>query len=87
MKSWLQNNDIEIYSAHNEGKSVVVERFIGTLNNKIYKYMTSASKNVYSDTFDDIVDKYNNKFHRTVKMKPTYIKSSMYIDFEVESHY
>ena len=47
MKSFLQNNDIEMYSTHNEGKSVIAERFIRTLENKIYKYMTSTSKNVY----------------------------------------
>ena len=46
-KKWLQDNDIEIYSTHNEGKSVIAERFIRTLKNKIYKYMTSISKNVY----------------------------------------
>ena len=44
MKSWLQYNDIKMYSTHNEGKSVVDERFIRTLNNQIYKYMTSVSK-------------------------------------------
>ena len=46
MKSSLQNDDIEMYSTNNEGKSVVAERFIKTLKNKIYKYMTSVSKNV-----------------------------------------
>ena len=49
MKLWWQYSDIEIYSIHNEGKSVVAERFIKTLKNKIYKYMTSISKNVYID--------------------------------------
>ena len=44
-KKWLKNNDIEMYSIHNEGKSVVAERFIRTLKTKIYKYMTSISKN------------------------------------------
>ena len=42
MKLFLQNNDIEMYSTHNEGKSVVAERFIRTLKNKIYKYMISV---------------------------------------------
>ena len=56
MKSWLQDNDIQIYSTHNEGKSVVAERFIRILKNKIYKYMTSISKNVYIDKLDDIVN-------------------------------
>ena len=48
MKSWLGKNDMEMYSTNNDGKFVVAERFIRTLNNKIYKYMTSISKNVYS---------------------------------------
>ena len=56
MKSWLEKNNIEMYSAHNEGKSVVAERFIRTLKNKIYKYTTSFSKNVYINKLDDIVN-------------------------------
>ena len=55
MKSWLEKNDIEIYSTHNEGKSVFAERFIRTIKKKIYKHMTSISKNVYIDKLDDIV--------------------------------
>ena len=55
-KKWLKDNDIEMYSIHNEGKSVVAERFIKTLKTKIYKYMTSVSKNVYIDKLNDIVD-------------------------------
>ena len=50
MKSWFEKNVIEMYSAHNEGKSVVAERFIRTIKNKIYKYMTSKSKNEYIET-------------------------------------
>ena len=84
MKSWLEKNDIEMYSAHNEGKSVVAERFIRTLKNKIYKYMNSISKNVYIDKLDDIVHKYNSKKHRTVKMKPTDVKDNTYVDFGKE---
>ena len=53
-KKWLKDNDIEMYSLHNEGKSVVAERFIGTLKNKIHKYMTLILKNVYIDKLDDI---------------------------------
>ena len=60
MKSWLDKDDIEMYSTHNKGKSVFAERFIRTLKNKIHKYMTSISKNVYIDKLDDIVNKYNN---------------------------
>ena len=57
MKSLLQNNDVEMYSAHNEGKSVIAERFIKTLKNKIYKYMASTSKSLYIDKLDDMVKK------------------------------
>ena len=69
-----------MYSTHNEGKSVVAERFIRTLKSKIYKYMTSISKNVYIDTLDDIVDKYNNAYHITIKMKPADDKDNTYIN-------
>ena len=83
-KKWLKNNDIEIYLIHNEGKSVVAERFIRTLKNKIYKYMTAISKNVYIDKLYDIVDEYNNTYHRTIKTKPVDVKDNTYIDFEKE---
>ena len=59
-----------MYSTFNEGKSVVAERFIKTLKNKIYKHMTAISKNVYVDVLDDIINKYNNTVHKTIKMKP-----------------
>ena len=62
-KKWLKDNSLEMYSTPNEGKSVVAERFIRTIKNKIYKYMTSISKNVYIDKLDDIVHKYNNTKH------------------------
>ena len=61
-KKWLQDNDIGMYSTNNEGKSVIAERFIRTLKNKIYKYMTAISKNVYIDKLDDIVRKFNNTY-------------------------
>ena len=51
-KKWLEDNDIEMYSIHNEGKSVVAERFIKLLKTKIFKYMSFVSKNVYIDKFD-----------------------------------
>ena len=69
MKSVLQNDDIEMYSTNNEGKSVTAERFIRTLKNKIYKYMALISKNVYIDKLDDIVNKYNITYHSAIKMK------------------
>ena len=84
-KKWLKDNDIEIYSIHNEGKSVVAERFIRTLKNKIYKCMTSISKNVYIDKLDDIADEYNNTCHRTIKMKPVDVKDNTDIDL-IELH-
>ena len=73
-----------MYSIHNEGKSVVAERFIRILKNKIYKYMTAISKNVYINKLDDIVNEYNNTYHRTIKMKPVDVKDNTYIDFEKE---
>ena len=75
-----------MYSAHNEGKSVVAERFIRTLKNKIYKQMTSISKNVYIDKVDHIVNKYNNTYRRTIKMKYVDVKPSIYIDFNKENN-
>ena len=65
-KKWLKDNNIEMDSTYNEGKSVVAERFIRTLKNKIYKHMTAISKNVYFDVLDDIFDKYNNTYHKTI---------------------
>ena len=64
MKSWLQDNGIEIYSTHNKGKYVVAERFTGTLKNKIYKYMISISKTMYIDILDYMVNGNNNTHHR-----------------------
>ena len=75
---------MKMYSTHNEGKSVVAERLIRTLKNKIYKYMTSISKNVYMDKLDDIANKYNNTYHSTIKMKPFDLKSNTYIDSNKE---
>ena len=73
-KKWLKDNDIEMYSTNNEGKSVIAERFIRTLKTKIYKYMTSISKNVYIDKLDDIVNKYNNTYLSTIKKKQLILK-------------
>ena len=69
-KKCLKDNDIAMYSTHNEGKSVVVERFVSTLKTKTYKYMTSVLKNVYIDKLDDMVGEYNNTYHKTIKMNP-----------------
>ena len=83
-KKWLRGNDIVMYSTHNEGKSVVAERFIKTLKSKTYKYMTSISKNVYIGKLDDIVDEYNNTYHTTIKMKPIDVKDNTYINTSKE---
>ena len=79
-KKWLKDNDIEMHSIHNEEKFVVAEWVIRTLKTKIYRYMTSISKNVYIDKLDDMVNEYNNTYHRTVKMKPVDVKDNAYID-------
>ena len=73
-----------MYSTNNEGKSVIAERFIRTLKNKIHKYMTSISKNVYIDKLDDILRKYNNTYHTSTKMKHVDVKDNTYIDFKKE---
>ena len=83
-KKWLRGNDIVTYSTHNEGKSVVSERFIKTLKSKIYTYMTSISKNVYIDKLDDIVDEYNNTYHITIKTKPIDVKDNTYKNADKE---
>ena len=90
MKQWLEKNDMEMYSTHNEGKSVVNERFIRTLKLKfiikieVYKYMTSKSKNVYIDKLEDTVNKYNNTYHSTIETKPVDVKRSTSIDSSKE---
>ena len=78
----MEDNNIEMYLIHNEGKSVVAERFIRILKTEIYKYMTAISKNVYIDKLDDVVNEYNDTYHRTIKMKPVDVKDNTYIDFE-----
>ena len=82
-KKCLSDNDIIMYSTFNEGKSVVAERFIRTLKNKLYKHMTATGKNVYYNVLDDIVNEYNNTKHNTIKMKPKDVKNDnnrVYID-------
>ena len=71
-----------MYSAFNEGKSVVAERLIRTLKNKLYKHMTATGKNVYYDVLDGVIYEYNNTKHNTIKMKPKDIENNkrVYID-------
>ena len=73
-----------MYSANNEGKPVVAEIFIRILKNKIYKHMRTVSKNVYFDESNNIVDKYNNTYHNTIKMKPIDVKCNSYAKYSVD---
>ena len=73
-----------MYSTYNEGKSVVAETFIRMLKNKIFKHMAAISKNIYFDVLDNIVNKCNNKVHRTIKMKPIDVKVNTYVDSKKE---
>ena len=81
-EKWLSDNDINMYSTYNEGKSVVAEIFVRTLKNKLYKHMTATGKNVYYDVLDDVGNKYNNTKHSTIKMKPIDVEDNkrVYID-------
>ena len=83
-KDFLKINNIEMYSTFNEEKSVVAERFIRTLKNKIFKHMTAISKNVYFDVLNDIVNKYNNTIHRTIKMKPIDVTDDYFAEYNEE---
>ena len=76
MKSWLQDNDVEIFSTHNESKAVVVERFIRTLNNKMYKYDFNVKNCVYWE-----ITRYSS-----IKIKSINVKSRKHIDFKVENN-
>ena len=81
-KKWFSDNNMIMYSMYNEGKSIIAERFIRTLKNKLYKHMTATGKKVYYDVLDDVVDKYNTK-RSTIKMKPIDVKDNnkrVYID-------
>ena len=84
-KSFLKENDIEMYSTHNEGKSVVAERFIKTLKNKIYKHMT-IGKNVYFNVLYNIVNKYDNSIRSSIKMKPKDVKDDSFVEYIEESN-
>ena len=75
-----------MYSTYNEGKPVVAERFIRTLKSKVFKHMTAVSKNVYFDVLDNIVDKYNNTVHRSIKIKPIDVTSDFYAECNEDSN-
>ena len=75
-----------MYSRNNEGKYTAAEAFIRTFRNEIYKYMTSISRNVYIDKLNEIIEKYNNTYHRTIKMKPLDVNPSINFDFNQENN-
>ena len=85
-RNFLKENDIEMYSTYNKGKSVVAERFIKTLKNKIYKHMTTIGKNVYFNELDDIVKKYNNTVHSSIKMRPKDVAYIKYVEYSKETN-
>ena len=84
-KKWVKDSNIETYSTHTEGK-FVAERFIRTLKIKICKLMAAISKNVYFNVLNDIVDKCNNTYHKTIKMKPIDVKSDRFAEYNEESN-
>ena len=85
-QDFLKMNNIERYSTFNEGKSVVAERFVRTLKNKIFKHMTAISINIYFNVLGDIVNKYNNTVHRTIKMKPIDVTSNSFAEYNENSN-
>ena len=86
VKDFLKINNIEMYSTYNEGKSVIAERFIRTLKNKIFKHMTAISKHFYFHVLDDIVNKYNNTVHRTIKMKTIEVTGDSHAEYNEDSN-
>ena len=85
-RKWLKDNNIEMYSTYNEGKSVVAERFIRTFKNKIYKHVTAISKKFYFDVLSDIVDKCNNTYHKAIKMQPIDVGDDSFAEYNEESN-
>ena len=75
-----------MYSTYNEGKSVVAERFMRRLKRKIFKHMTVISKNVHFDVLDDIVNEYNNRAYKSIKIKPTVVTSDSYAENNEDSN-
>ena len=87
VKSLLHDNGVEMYLTNSEIKFVVDERFIKTLKSKIYKYMASVSKIVYTDKLDEVVDKYSNMYEKSMKIKPVDVRPGLYIEYCVENNY
>ena len=75
-----------MYLTFNEGKSVAVERFMKTLKNKIYEHMTTTGENVYFNDLDDIVKKYSNTVHSSIKMKPKDVADDSFVEYSEETN-
>ena len=80
MQKWLDDNDIFMYSTHNEGKSVIAERFKRTLKGKIFKKMTANDSKSYLGYLNKLVDKYNNTYYYSVGKKPIHANYSALIE-------
>ena len=78
-RNFLKINNIKVYSTYKEGKSVVAEKIVRSLKKKTFKHVTSIQTNIYFDVLDDIINKYNNTVHRTIKMKPIEITDDYYV--------
>ena len=87
MKSWLEKKDIEMYSTHNKGKSTVAEKFIRILKKWNLEIHGLNIPKCVTDKLDDLVNKYNNTYHTTIKMKPVDVKPSTYIESITEINY
>ena len=85
MKSEIEESEIEMYLTHDEGKSFVAGRFIKTSKNEIHKYMTSISKNMYIDKLN-IVNKYNNIYHTTIKKNPSALNEAYILTLNKENN-
>ena len=85
MKSEIEESEIEMYLTHDEGKSFVAGRFIKTSKNEIHKYMTSISKNMYIDKLN-IVNKYNNIYHTTIKKNPSALNQAYILTLNKENN-
>ena len=75
-----------MYSTYRERKSIIPKRLIRVLKNNIFKHMTAISKNVYFDVLNDIVHKYNNTVHKTIKMKPIDVTNDSYAEYNENSN-
>ena len=80
-RNFLKINNIKVYSTYKEGKSVVAEKIVRSLKKKTFKHVTSIQTNIYFDVLDDIINKYNNTVHRTIKMKPIEIMGNYYAEY------